>query len=61
MKDNLVMLGVAGVAIAWCFAATIAAAAGLTTILALAGVALPLAALIGVVAWAVWYRSRRLG
>ena len=61
MKDTLVMFGLAGVAIACCFAVSLVAATSLTTVLALAGVAFPLAAMIGVAVWAVWYRSRRLG
>lgn len=44
MRDNLVLLGAAGFAVACCFGLSLAAAAGATTLLGLAGVAVPAAA-----------------
>lgn len=45
---------------AYCFGISLAVAAGATTLLSLVGLALSLAALIGIGGWAIWYRRRGL-
>lgn len=59
MKDGLFVLGTAAAAIACCFGVSLLAAAGTTTLLGVVGVALPIAVLIGVGGWMVWYLMRR--
>ena len=59
MRDNVLVLGTALIAIACCLGISLLAAAGGTAVLGLAGVALPAAALIGVGSWIAWYLARR--
>jgi hypothetical protein len=55
MRDDLFVLGAAAVAVVCCFGVSLLVAAGATTVLGLAGVALPAAALIGIGGWTAWY------
>jgi hypothetical protein len=57
-RDGLFVLGMGLVAVVCCFGISLAVAVGATTLLILAGLALPLAALIGISGWTIWYRSR---
>ena len=57
MRDGLLALGTGLVAVVCCLGISLAAAAGATTLLSLAGLALPLAAIVGMAAWAIWYRA----
>lgn len=61
MKDGLLVLGAAALAIACCFGVALLAAAGTTTILGVVGVALPIAVLIGIGSWMAWHLMRRAG
>lgn len=61
MRDSLFVLGTAVVAVACCFGVSLLAAAGTTTFLGATGVALPIAALIGIGGWMAWYLMRRAG
>lgn len=54
MKDSLLVLGTAAVAVACCVGVSVLAAAGGTAVLGLAGLAVPAAALLGVGGWIVW-------
>jgi hypothetical protein len=58
MRDNLFVLGTAALAVVCCFGISLLAAAGGTAVLALAGVAVPAAALLGIGGWIAWYLVR---
>jgi hypothetical protein len=59
MRDSLFVLGTAAVAVVCCFGISLLAAAGGTAVLGFAGIALPVAALLGVGGWTTWYLLRR--
>jgi hypothetical protein len=59
MRDSLFVLGTAALAVVCCFGISLLAAAGGTAVLGLAGVALPVAALLGIGGWTAWYLMRR--
>lgn len=61
MRDSLLVLGTAAVAVACCLGLSLAAAAGAATLLGLVGVALPVAALAAIGGWLIWHRWRRSG
>lgn len=56
--DNRFVLAAAAVAVVCCFGVSLLAAMGGTTVLALVGVGLPVAALIGSGGWIAWYLLR---
>ncbi|MEO6350954.1 MAG: hypothetical protein ABIP53_09920 [Candidatus Limnocylindrales bacterium] len=58
MRDGLFVLGTAVAAVVCCFGVSLLVAAGGASVLGLAGVALPVAALIGIGGWAAWHRVR---
>lgn len=57
-RDDLFVAGAAAVAVVCCLGVSLLAAAGGTARLGLAEVAVPVAALIGVVGWTGWYLGR---
>lgn len=57
-SDGLVVLGTVALAVACCLGVSLLAAVGGAGLLALAGVALPTAALIAIGAWAAWHLTR---
>jgi hypothetical protein len=59
MRDSLFVLGTAAVAVVCCLGVSLLAAAGGSAVLGLAGVALPVAALLGAAGWTGWYLVRR--
>ncbi|MBI3750020.1 MAG: hypothetical protein HY262_14425 [Chloroflexi bacterium] len=56
--SGLVVLGTAALAVACCLGVSLLAAVGGAGLLALAGVALPTAALIAIGAWTAWHVTR---
>jgi hypothetical protein len=61
MRGGLLVLGTAAAAVACCVGISLVTAAGGTALLALAGTAVPVAALIGIGGWITWrlVRSRQ--
>ncbi len=60
MRDSLFVLGTAAVAVVCCFGISLLAAAGGTAVLGFAGIALPVAALLGI-GWHFRQRTPRIG
>jgi hypothetical protein len=59
MRGDLFVLATAAVAVVCCLGFSLLVAAGGTALLGLAGVALPVAALLGAAGWTGWYLVRR--
>jgi len=59
MRDDLFALGMAAAAVVCCLGVSLLVATGGTALLGLAGVALPLAGLIGVGGWAAWHAAHK--
>ena len=57
-SDNRFVFAAAAVAVVCCFGVSLVAAASGTALLSLAGLALPAAALLGIVGWIAWYVIR---
>ena len=61
MRVDSSVVGAAAVAVVCCLGVSLLVAVGATTLLGLAGLAIPAAVRLGIAAWVAWYVLRRSG